>query len=37
MRGFAVGLEYLYGKRENKDGSKGTDPRVQFSIQFGFS
>jgi hypothetical protein len=33
---FGVGLEYLYGKRENEDGSDGDDHRVQTAVQFGF-
>jgi len=34
--GFGIGLEYLWGRRENKDGHEGKDPRVQFGIQFGY-
>lgn len=37
LPGFGVGLEYLYGKRKNKNGAVGKDPRIQFGIQFGFS
>ena len=33
---FGVGFEYLYGQRENEDGSDGDDHRVQTSVQFGF-
>lgn len=37
LPGFGVGLEYLYGRRKNKNGAVGKDPRIQFGIQFGFS
>jgi hypothetical protein len=37
QRGVGIGLEYIYGRRENNDGTKGTDPRIHFGIQFGFS
>ena len=33
---FGVGLEYLYGKRENESGSDGDDHRIQSAVQFGF-
>ena len=31
-----VGLEYLYGFRENKDGQKGDDTRIQMAFQYKF-
>ena len=34
--GFGVGLEYLWGRKQNKNGAQGTDPRVQLGIQFGY-
>ncbi len=34
--GFAIGLEYLWGRRQNLDGHEGKNPRVQFGIQFGY-
>jgi len=36
VAGFGVGLEYLWGRRQNKNGAEGTDPRVQLGIQFGY-
>jgi hypothetical protein len=33
---FTVGIEYLWGKRTNKDGSKGTANQVQFSARYSF-
>jgi hypothetical protein len=37
LAGFGVGVEYLYGKRTNKNGAVGKNPRIQLGIQFGFS
>lgn len=37
QRGVGIGLEYTYGRRENNNGTKGTNPRIHFGIQFGFS
>lgn len=37
LPGFGVGLEYVYGRRKNKNGTVGKDPRIHFGIQFGFS
>jgi hypothetical protein len=31
-----VGLEFLYGERENKDGQKGNNYRIQSAIQYRF-
>jgi hypothetical protein len=31
-----LGLEYLYGERENKDGALGTAHRVQVGVQYSF-
>ena len=31
-----VGIEYLYGTRENKDGQGGTGQRIQAGIQYRF-
>ena len=35
--GLGVGIEYTDGRRENSNGTKGTNPRIHFGIQFGFS
>jgi hypothetical protein len=32
-----VGVELLWGRRENRDGDSGTDTRVQFSAKYSFS
>ena len=34
--GFGAGLEYIWGRRENKDGAEGKDPRIQLGVQFGY-
>jgi hypothetical protein len=34
--GFGVGLEYMWGRRQNKNGAEGKDPRVQLGVQFGY-
>ena len=34
--GFGMGLEYLFGSRENENGAEGELKRLQFAIQFGF-
>lgn len=31
-----VGAEFLYGWRDNKDGSTGNAPRIQFSAKYNF-
>jgi len=31
-----VGMEYLYGYRENKDGQRGNDSRLQMAVRYGF-
>jgi hypothetical protein len=31
-----IGIEYLYGERENKDGEKGFAHRVQMAVQYSF-
>jgi hypothetical protein len=31
-----VGIEYLYGERENKDGEKGFAHRLQMAAQYSF-
>jgi DcaP outer membrane protein len=31
-----LGLEYLYGERENKDGQKGQAHRIQMGVQYSF-
>jgi hypothetical protein len=31
-----VGLEYLYGEREDKDGQKGFAHRLQMAVQYTF-
>jgi hypothetical protein len=33
---FGVGLEYLYGYRENKDGQRGENSRIQMAVQYKF-
>lgn len=33
---FAVGIEYLWGKRTNKDGSSGSANQLQFSARYSF-
>ena len=32
-----VGVEYLYGEREDKDGSEGYANRLQFSVKYVFN
>ncbi len=34
--GMGVGAEFLYGERQNKDGTEGINHRFQLAIQFGF-
>lgn len=34
IKNFNVGLEYLYGLRETRDGSNGDDHRLQLSLQY---
>jgi hypothetical protein len=31
-----VGIEYLYGEREDKDGEKGFAHRIQMAVQYSF-
>ena len=31
-----IGVEYLYGQREDKDGSTGEDHRIQFTFKYSF-
>jgi hypothetical protein len=33
---FGVGLEALHGYRQNKDGEKGSDTRIQMAFRYGF-
>jgi hypothetical protein len=33
---FTVGVEYLWGKRKNKDGSSGSATQLQFSARYSF-
>jgi hypothetical protein len=35
-RNVMTGFEFLYGKRENKDGASGDDTRLQFSAKYTF-
>jgi hypothetical protein len=36
MQNVLIGVEGLWGERENKDGKTGTDDRIQFSTKFSF-
>jgi hypothetical protein len=36
VKNVMTGVEFLYGKRENKDGESGDDSRVQFSAKYNF-
>jgi hypothetical protein len=36
VKNVITGAEFLWGKRENKDGSSGTDDRIQFSTKYTF-
>ena len=36
VKNVITGAELLWGKRENKDGSSGTDDRIQFSAKYTF-